>query len=351
MQVTAQDVANILGGEVVGNPSTVITGPGKIEEAITGHISFLSNPKYTHHIYTTNASAVLVGKDFAPEQEVTATLIKVDDVYTSLGILLQQFGQVDHGFTGISDQAIVDPSARLGTNVSVAAGVVIAADAVIGNDTVIYPQVYIGKGVKIGASNILHAGVKIMHDCQLGANCVIWPNTVIGSDGFGFSPDENRKYTKIPQIGNVIIEDDVEIGANCAIDRATMGSTIIREGVKLDNLIQIAHNVEVGAHTVIAGQSGIAGSSKVGKHAVVGGQVAIAGHLNIADGVMIQGQSGIGGNITEANSKWYGTPAIEYRNYLRSYAHFRNLPDVVQKMRSLEKELEAIKKSIAANEA
>lgn len=351
MQVTAKDIADILGGEVVGDPSAIITGPGKIEEAISGHISFLSNPKYTQHIYTTKASAVLVNKDFTPEQDVNATLIKVDDVYASLGVLLQQFGQVDHGFSGISDQSIVDPTARIGDNVSIAAGVVIGADAVLEDGVVVYPQVYVGKGSKIGKSTILHAGVKIMHGCTLGTNCIIWCNTVIGSDGFGFSPDENRQYSKIPQIGNVIIEDNVEIGSNCAIDRATMGSTIIREGVKLDNLIQIAHNVEVGAHTVMAGQSGIAGSTKVGKHLVVGGQVAIAGHLSIADGVMIQGKSGIGGNITEENSKWYGTPAIEYRNYLKSYAHFRRLPDMSQKLRSLEKEIAALKKSIGADEA
>ena len=351
MQVTAQDVANILGGEVVGDPTTIITGPGKIEEAIAGNISFLSNPKYTHHVYTTGASAVLVSDDFEPDQEVTATLIKVKDVYTSLGILLQKFGQVDHGFVGVSDQAIVDPSARVGENVCIAAGVVIAADAVIGNGAVIYPQVYIGKGTTIGADTILYAGVKVMFGCKIGSNCNIWPNTVIGSDGFGFSPDADRKYTKIPQIGNVIIENDVEIGSNCAIDRATMGSTIIREGVKLDNLIQVAHNVEIGAHTVMAGQAGIAGSSKLGKHVSVGGQVAIAGHLTIADGAMIQGQSGIGGNITEENSKWYGTPAIEYRNYLRSYACFRNLPDMAQKVRSLEKEIEALKKSLSLDEA
>ncbi len=351
MQVTAQDVANILDGEVVGDPSTIITGPGKIEEAVHGNISFLSNQKYTHHVYTTGASAILVSQDFVPEHEVKATLIKVKDVYTSLAILLQKFGQVDHGFSGVSDQAIVDPSARIGDNVSIAAGAVIAADAIIDTGSVIYPQVYIGKGSKIGAGTILHAGVKVMFGCTIGANCIIWPNTVIGSDGFGFSPDADRKYTKIPQIGNVIIEDDVEIGANCAVDRATMGSTIIRQGVKLDNLIQVAHNVEIGAHTVMAGQSGIAGSSKIGKHVVVGGQVAIAGHLTIANGAMIQGQSGIGGNITEENSKWYGTPAIGYRNYLRSYAHFRNLPDLAQKMKTLEKELEALKKSLGTDEA
>lgn len=351
MQVTAQDIANILGGEVVGDPSVSITGPGKIDEAIAGNISFLSNPKYTHHIYSTQASAVLVGKDFVPEEEVKATMIKVDDVYTSLGILLQQFGQVDHGFTGVSDQSIVDPSARLGQNVHVAAGAVIAADAVISDNVVIYPQVYIGKGSRIGAGTILHAGVKIMHGCILGASCEIWPNTVIGGDGFGYSPDANRVYSKIPQIGNVIIEDNVDIGSNCSIDRATMGSTIIREGVKLDNLIQIAHNVEIGAHTVMAGQSGVAGSTKLGKHAVIGGQVAIAGHLTLADGIMIQGKSGIGGNIKEENSKWYGIPAIEYRNYLKSYASFRNFPDIVQRLRSLEKELEQMKMSQSKDEA
>lgn len=351
MQVTAQDIANILGGEIDGDHSVIITGPGKIDEAVNGNITFLSNPKYTHHIYNTEASAVLVGKDFVPEQVVKCTLIKVDDVYTSLGVLLQQFGQVDHGFTGVSDQAIVDPMARLGENVSVAPSSVIAADAVIGNRVVVYPQVYIGKGAVIGEGTILHAGVKVMHDCIIGKNCEIWPNTVIGSDGFGYSPDANRVYSKIPQIGNVIIEDNVDIGSNCAVDRATMGSTIIREGVKLDNLIQIAHNVEVGAHTVMAGQSGIAGSTKLGKRAVIGGQVAIAGHLTLADGIMVQGKSGIGGNIKEENSKWYGIPAIDYRNYLRSYANFRNFPEIVQKMRKLEKELVALKNSIETDEA
>jgi len=317
MQITAKDIALIVNGEIVGDPSVKISSPGKIDEAVTGNISFLSNPKYTHFVYTTEASAVLVSKDFVPESEVKATLIKVDDVYTSLGVLLQQFGQVDHGFRGVSDQAIVDPSARLGNNVNVAPGAVVDADVVLGDGVVVYPQVYIGKGSQIGQNTILHAGVKVMHGCTLGANCEIWPNTVIGSDGFGYSPDADRKYSKIPQIGNVIIEDNVDIGANCAIDRATMGSTIIREGVKLDNLIQVAHNVEIGAHTVMAGQAGIAGSAKVGKHVSVGGQTAIAGHLTVADGVMIQGASAIGGNITEENSKWYGTPAIDYRNYCK----------------------------------
>ncbi len=351
MQVTAKDIADILGGEVVGDPSTIITGPGKIEEAVAGNISFLSNPKYTPHIYTTEASAVLVNKDFIPEQEVNATLIKVDDVYASLGVLLQQFGQVNHGFSGVSDQAVVDPTARIGDNVSIAAGVVIAANVVLEDGVVIYPQVYVGRGSIVGKNTTLHSGVKIMYGCTLGANCIIWCNTVIGSDGFGFSPDENRKYTKIPQIGDVVIEDDVEIGANCAIDRATMGSTIIRQGVKLDNLIQIAHNVEVGAHTVMAGQAGIAGSAKIGKHVVVGGQVAIAGHLTIAEGAMIQGNSAVGGNISEENSKWYGFPAIEYRNYLKSYAHFRRLPDMSDKLRAMEKELLALKKSLSSDEA
>lgn len=348
MQVTAKDIADILGGEVVGDPSAIITGPGKIEEAVSGNISFLSNPKYTPHIYTTDATAVLVNKNFNPEQEISTTLIKVDDVYASLGVLLQQFGESDHGFTGISDQSIVHPTARIGANVSIAAGVVIAENVVIADGAIIYPQVYIGKGSKVGESTTLHAGVKIMHGCTIGAHCIIWCNTVIGSDGFGFSPDDKRQYTKIPQIGDVIIEDNVEIGSNCAIDRATMGSTIIREGVKLDNLIQIAHNVEVGAHTVMAGQSGIAGSTKLGKHLVVGGQVAIAGHLSIADGAMIQGNSAVGGNIKEENSKWYGFPAIEYRNYLKSYAHFRKLPNMSDKLRELEKELAELKKSLSS---
>jgi len=351
MQVTAQDIANILGGEVVGDPTVIITGPGKIDEAVSGNISFLSNPKYTHHIYSTEASAVLVAKNFVAEEDVKATMIKVDDVYTSLGILLQQFGQVDHGFVGVSDQAIVDPSARLGDNVSIAPGAVIAADVILGDNVVIYPQVYIGKGCSLGANTILHAGVKVMHGCILGSNCEIWCNTVIGSDGFGYSPDADRKYSKIPQIGNVIIEDNVDIGANCAVDRATMGSTIIREGVKLDNLVQVAHNVEIGAHTVMAGQAGIAGSTKIGKHAAIGGQSAIAGHLTIADGAMLQGASAIGGNITEENSKLYGTPAIDYRGYLRSYAYFRKLPDMAQQVRNLEKQLEELKKSLGSDEA
>lgn len=347
MQITAQDIAHILGGTIEGDGGVVLTGPGKIEEAKTGHISFLSNPKYESYIYTTGASAVLVSNDFVPSETVNTTLIRVSNVYESLGVLLDKFSRKSHGFHGLSDQAIIDPSAIIGNNVSIAAGAVVAANAVIGDNAVLFPQVYVGQGAKVGAHTTLYAGVKIMYDCVVGEYCILQGNVVVGSDGFGFSPNDKGEYKKVPQIGNVVIEDHVEIGANSAIDRATMGSTIIREGVKLDNLIQIAHNVEIGKNTAIAAQTGISGSTKVGERAVIGGQVGIVGHIQIADGTMIQAQSGVAASIKEPNSKIYGTPAIDYRNYLKSYAYFRNLPDIVQRMRALEKEIDALKNNNA----
>lgn len=344
MQVTAQDIANIVDGQVEGDPTTIITGPGKIEEAQKGHITFLSNPKYEPFVYNTGASAILVDKNFEPSDTISTTLIKVDNVYASLAVLLDKFSRNTYGFTGISDQAYVDPQAKIGEGVHIGPGAVVCAGAEIGDRAVIFPQVFVGADAKVGADTVLYAGVKVMYNCEIGANCILQANVVVGSDGFGFSPDTNREYQKVPQIGNVVIEDRVEIGANSAIDRATMGSTYIRKGVKLDNLIQIAHNVEIGEHTAIAAQTGISGSTKIGKHAIIGGQVGMVGHINVADGVMIQAQSGISNHIKEENSKWYGTPAIEFRSYLKSYAYFRSLPDIVSRMRSLEKELDALKK-------
>lgn len=345
MQIQAKDIAAILQGTVEGDENVIITGPGKIEEATTGQISFLSNPKYEAHIYNTKASAVLVSQDFEPTADIEATLIRVENVYVALSTLLERFGNRDHGMDGVSDMASVHPSAIVGKDSHIGAGAVVAANAVIGEGVVIYPQVYVGAGARIGDGTILYAGVKVMYDCVVGEECIIQPNAVIGSDGFGFSSEGANGYKKVPQIGNVIIEDHVEIGANSAIDRATMGSTIIREGVKLDNLIQVAHNVEIGKHTAIAAQSGISGSTKIGERALIGGQVGIVGHIQIADGTMIQAQSGIAASINEPNSKVYGTPAIDYRNYLKSYAYFRNLPDIVQRIRSLEKELDTLKNS------
>lgn len=343
MQITAQEIATILDGSVEGDPSTIITGPGKIEEAIQGHITFLSNPKYEQYVYDTGASAILVSRDFAPSQPLKTTLIRVDDVYACLAILLDKFSRNSFGFEGISDDAVIDPTARIGSDVTIAPGAVIGANTIVGDRAVIFPQVYLGAGVTIGKNSILYAGVKIMHDCVIGNDCILQCNVVVGSDGFGFSPDDNRNYKKVPQIGNVIIEDHVEVGANTVIDRATMGSTVIREGVKLDNLIQIAHNVEIGKHTAIAAQTGISGSTKVGEHALIGGQVGMVGHITVADGALIQAQSGIASSIKEPNSKVYGSPAIDYGNYLRSYAYFKSLPDIVQKIRSLEKEIDRIK--------
>lgn len=337
MEVTAKVIAQLLNGVIEGNPDVILTHPAKIEEATTGSICFLASAKYEHYAYTTQASALLVSKDFQPENPIPATLIRVDNVRQSVAMLLQQFSQYQK--TTPKDKqnlAVIDETATIGENVNIGAFTVIRPKARIGNNCTFHEQVFIGDNVKIGDNVELFAGVKIMNDCVVGNSCVIHSNTVIGSDGFGFVPNEDGVYQKVPQIGNVVIGNDVEIGANTVIDRATMGSTVIKDGVKLDNLIQVAHNVEIGENTVIAAQTGIAGSAKIGKNCMLGGQVGIAGHLTIADGTKIQAQSGIGKNIKKPNTAVYGSPAFDYGDFVRSHILFKNLPKTEQRIRALE---------------
>jgi UDP-3-O-[3-hydroxymyristoyl] glucosamine N-acyltransferase len=337
MKVTAKAIAQLLNGEIQGNPDVILTHPAKIEEATIGSICFLADAKYEHYAYTTAASALLVSKEFQVARPITATLIRVSNVRQSVAILLQEFSQYQKTTPkDTQNLAVIDESATIGEGVNVGAFTVIRPKATIGNNCTFHEQVFIGDNVKIGNNVELYAGVKIMNDCVVGDNCVFHANAVIGSDGFGFVPNEEGIYQKIPQIGNVVIGNDVEIGANTVVDRATMGSTVIRDGVKLDNLIQIAHNVEIDKNTVIAAQTGIAGSAKIGKNCMIGGQVGIAGHLTIADGTRIQAQSGIGKNIKKTNTAVYGTPAFDYGDFVRSHILFKNLPRTEQRIRELE---------------
>lgn len=346
MQISAKDLNQILNGVIEGNPDVKVSKPSKIEEGVEGSICFLANAKYEALAYTTKASILLVSKDFKPSQPIAATLIRVDDVYSSVAVLLKQFGGAIEQEKGVDSMAFVDASVQMDASASVGQFAVVSKGATIGKNTIIYPQVFIGENVKVGDNVKLYPGVKIYKDCEIGNDCIIHSNAIIGSDGFGFAPDANGRYEKIAQIGNVILKDFVEVGANTVIDRATMGSTIIGEGVKLDNLIQIAHNVEVGAHTVMAAQAGIAGSTKIGKHCQIGGQAGFVGHITVADGAKVQAQSGVAATIKKENTAVYGSPAIDYSNYLRSYAHFRNLPDLSKKVRELDKLVRELTKQL-----
>lgn len=339
MQLSAQEIAKILDGSVEGDPEVSVSRPSKIEEGGEGTITFLANPKYEEFAYTTTASVLLVNRSFEPKKQIGATLIRVDDVYSALSTLLENFGgQLDMN-AGVSEYASVSASAELGEGVAVGMFSIIEANVKIGTGCKIAAQVFIGKNVQLGKNVTVYPGARILHDSVIGDNCTIHPNVVIGSDGFGFAPQDNGTYKKIPQTGNVIIENDVEIGSNTTIDRATMGSTIIRSGVKLDNLIQVAHNVEIGENTVVAAQTGIAGSTKIGKNCRIGGQVGFAGHLNIADGTQIQAQSGIASHVKEPNTALFGYPAIGYRDYVRSYAVFKKLPDLYRRIAELERQI------------
>ncbi len=340
--ITTLEISHLLNGHLIGDPNQIITGPSKIEEGLAGTITFLANAKYEPHIYETNASAVIVSKEFVPNAPVKCTLIEVDDVYQSLSILLAYYEANKNMPKGISKHSSVADDVRLGNNVAIDDFAIIKSGSSIGDQSIIFAQVYIGFNVIIGRNVILYPGVKIYNDCIIGDNVVVHANTVIGSDGFGFAKSDDNNYKKIPQIGNVVIEDNVEIGANSVIDRASLGSTLIKKGAKLDNLIQIAHNVEIGENTAIAAQTGIAGSTKVGKNCIIGGQVGLAGHISIADGTMIQAKSGISSNIKEPNSKLYGYPALEYSSYLKSYAYFKKLPDMAVKLKQLEMQIQKI---------
>jgi UDP-3-O-[3-hydroxymyristoyl] glucosamine N-acyltransferase len=342
MEFTAKQIASFLSGEIEGNAEVSVKNLSKIEEGEAGTLTFLANPKYTPYIYTTNASIVLVNKDFVPEQPISATLIRVDDPYQCLAKLLTLVSQAKPAKTGIDPQTSIAASATLGENLYIGTFSVIGENSRIGNNTQIYPQVYIGDDVRIGSDCIIYAGVKIGDGCVIGNECILQPGAVIGSDGFGFAPKNSGDYQKIPQIGNVVLEDCVEIGANTTVDCATMGSTIIRKGVKLDNLIQVAHNVEIGENTVMAAQCGIAGSTKVGMNCMVGGQVGLAGHIRIADGAQIGAQAGIASSVLDASNPIIGTPAFNHKKFARSYAVFKQLPDLNLEVGKLRKELDTL---------
>ena len=336
MKFTAEKIASILEGEVDGDSNVEVTNLSKIEEGKKGTLSFLSNPKYTPFIYTTNASIVIVNKDFTPESEIKSTLIRVDDSYKSFSKLLEYYNQYKLSITGIESPISVHESSSYGSDCYIGAFSYIGKHVKIGNNVKIYPNTFIGDNTTIGDNTVIFSGVKIYSETIVGSNCFINSGAIVGADGFGFAPNENGEYSKIPQIGNVFIEDHVDIGAGTTIDRATLGSTIIRKGVKLDNQIQIAHNVDVGENTVIAAQTGIAGSTKIGKNCQIGGQVGIVGHITIGNNVKVQAQSGIGRSIKD-NEVIQGSPAIGYGDYNKSYVHFKNLPKIVKKINDIEK--------------
>ncbi|MHC1706982.1 MAG: UDP-3-O-(3-hydroxymyristoyl)glucosamine N-acyltransferase [Bacteroidales bacterium] len=339
MKFSAKQIAGIIQAEIEGNPEIEVDHLSKIEEGDKGALCFLANPKYTPYIYTTLASIVLVNKDFIAEKAVAATLLRVDNAYAAFAKLMEFYQQQIGQDKGVAASACIDSSAFIGSGASIDEFVFIGKDVRIGMNARIYPQVYIGNNVSIGDNVILYPGVKIYHNCVLGNNCTLHAGVVIGSDGFGFAPVSDGTYDKIPQLGNVVIEDSVEIGSNTVVDRATLGSTFIRKGVKLDNLVQIGHNAEIGENTVIAGQSGIAGTARIGKNCLLGGQVGISGHITIADNVKIGGQAGIEGNITQEGITLLGSPALEIRNYKRSFIHFKNLEKLAARIDELEKKL------------
>lgn len=342
MQLSAKELAALLDGSIEGNPDVLVNRPGKIEEGQAGEITFLGNDKYEPFIYTTQASVVLVNKDFSPRQAIQATLIRVENVYAALAFLLDKFGAQTAARTageGISPQASIHPEAQIGQGVSIGPFAVVEAGASIGDGAKIGAQVFVGQGAAVGEGSVLYPGVRILHDCRVGARCILHANAVVGSDGFGFAPQPDGTYKKIAQIGNVVIEDDVEIGAGTTIDRASLGSTTLRKGVKLDNLIQVAHNVEIGENTVIAAQVGIAGSTKIGRNCRIAGQVGFIGHVTIADNTSIQAQSGVAQSVTESGTIICGYPAFAYRDYIRSHAVFKRLPELDKKIKQLEDKL------------
>lgn len=346
MEFTAGQIASFLGGTVEGNPNTVVNSLSKIEEGRPGSISFLNNPAYNVFLYSTEASIVIVNKDFLPEQPLkkSTTLIRVEDSRVAFGKLLEMYHQHKANKTGIEQPSHISKSAVIGKDVYIGTFSYIGDKATIGNDVKIYPNTFIGDNVSVGDNTVIYSGVKIYADSVIGKNCTIHAGVVIGSDGFGFATN-NDNY-KISHVGNVVIEDNVEIGSNTTIDRATLGSTVIRKGVKLDNLIQIGHNVEIGENTVIVAQTGVAGSTKIGKNCIIGGQVGIVGHITIADGTRIAAQSGIGSSIKEENTTVQGSPAFNIGEYRRSYVLFKNLPDVNERIKSLEKIIQELKQSV-----
>ncbi len=344
MKFTAQDIADVLEGSIVGDPTVTVSDVSKIEEGKAETLSFLANPKYEHYLYTTNSTIVLVNNDFEPAKPVKATLIKVADAYQAVAKLLEMYEQSKPQKIGIEEPSYISKTAVLGEKPYVGAFAYIGSNVKMGNNVKIYPHTYVGDNVIIGDNTVLNSGVKVYENCKIGADCILHSGVVVGGDGFGFAPSSANNYKKVPQVGNVIIEDFVEIGANTCIDRATMGSTIIRKGVKLDNLIQVAHNVEIDENTVIAAQTGVAGSAKIGKNCMIGGQVGIVGHLTIADGTKIAAQSGISRTVKKEGEVLQGSPAFEFGTYQKSYVIFRNLPKLREQILDLEKKVNNLEK-------
>jgi len=343
MQFTAAQIAMMINGKVEGNVDTAVASFGKIEEAQNGQLAFLANPKYEEYLYSTNASIIIINESQELKQKIEATLIKVPDAYSAFATLLDKYQQIQRQqLTGIQQPVYIASTAKIGDNVFIGAFAYIGENVTVADGAKIYPNAYLGDNVTVGKNTIIHPGVRVYHDCVIGNNVSIHAGTVIGSDGFGFAPQADGTLKKVPQIGNVIIEDGVEIGANATIDRATIGSTLIKAGAKLDNLLQIAHNVEVGNNSVIAAQSGISGSTKVGNNVMIGGQVGIVGHLKIADGTKINAQSGVSKSIKNPNTAVTGSPAFDYTAALRSQAASRNLPSLEKRVLELEKLLKEI---------
>ncbi|KAA6317985.1 UDP-3-O-acylglucosamine N-acyltransferase [termite gut metagenome] len=344
MEFSAKQIATFTQGEIIGDENITVYTFAKIEEGIPGALSFLSNPKYTPYAYTTQSSILLVNKDFVPEREIKATLIKVDNAYESLAKLLNLYEESKPKKQDIHSLAYIAPTAQMGKNVYIAPFAYVGDNAVVGDDTLLYPHTFIGDGVNVGRGCILYSNVNVYHDCRIGNHCIIHSGVVIGADGFGFAPTPHG-YEKIPQIGITVLEDNVEVGANTCIDRATMGATVIRAGVKLDNLIQIAHNDEIGSHTVMAAQAGVAGSTKVGEWCMIGGQVGLAGHIKVGDKVSIAAQSGIPRHV-KSNSQIMGSPAFDAKEYFKSSVIYRRLPEMYLELSNLRKELDELKQQL-----
>ena len=338
MQFSAVQIAMMINGKIEGNADMIVASFGKIEEAVSGQLAFLANPKYEEHLYNTQASIIIINDTQELKQPISATLIRVTDAYTAFATLLDKYQQIQNQqLSGIQQPAYIDATAKIGEQVFIGAFAYIGENAIIANGAKIFSGAYIGNDVIVGENTIIYPGVKIYHHCIIGKNVVIHAGTVIGGDGFGFAPQADGSFKKVPQIGNVIIEDNVEIGSNTTIDRATMGSTLIKEGAKLDNLLQIAHNVEIGNNSVIAAQAGISGSTKIGNNVLIGGQVGIVGHLQIADGSKINAQSGVSKSIKKPNTVVTGSPAFDFTATLRSQAMVRSLPEMEKRIQELEK--------------
>ncbi|MBK0380194.1 UDP-3-O-(3-hydroxymyristoyl)glucosamine N-acyltransferase [Mucilaginibacter segetis] len=349
MQFTAKDIALLLNGTIEGDPLAEVNHLAKIEEAGKGALSFLANNKYEQYLYTSNASVIIVNNGQKLSKQVYSTLIRVEDAYNAFSVLLEKYNTIKLNKTGIEEPSFIHPTVKNGKNLYIGAFAYLSQDVKIGDNCKIYPGCYVGDNVTLGNNVTLFPGVKIYFDCFIGSNVVIHSGAIIGSDGFGFAPNKNGSYTKIAQIGNVIVEDDVEIGSNTTIDRATMGSTVIGKGVKIDNLVQIAHNVEIGTNTVIAGQAGISGSTKIGERVVIGGQVGFAGHLAIADGSQFGAQTGINRSVKIPDKQWGGSPYQAYKDYLRSHVNIRRLPELEKRVTELEQIITGLREKNAGS--